>query len=551
MATQDKALILLITDQQTQLLLWQQRKLAFLGDFKSANEDRESFTQHLSRYPDHRLILVTDLIDENFRHDTIIHVGGADREALIKRKLDFAFRTTRYRIGKVKGREKDGRKQDKLMLAAISKPDAIDGWVDLLLEKKRAIQSITSIAWLLRHSLSVRKLEKERALLLACVDPGNSLRQSFFQDGKLLFSRLTNLSAQKGQPLASEIRNETLQVRQYLERIQFVPYESNLRIQLLLARPKSELQLVEPVPDNNIVEFAYLSEELGKTVVDVPNELLTPNHFILARVLAATSPANIYAPASATRYHNLLRIGSLITLAAGILLVIGILGVAPMVLWANQKLTEAQGFVARTQPLLREYSELSKRFPETELPPVEMALVVDAYSRLKSQSFSPISALNDIGRALQGKKGIHIQSIEWVVEPKPKEIAKVDPANKGKKAKQPRKPAVPQLTSTPETELTAELLRKNARLKWILSGQASAESSFREAQNEVIALSDALAMIPNAKVNATRMPIDVRTDVELKNTVDDRDVRAGFTLEVTIAFDSPTDSTDAEVAAQP
>jgi hypothetical protein len=543
MAAQQKSLILLIQDQGVQLLLWQQRKLTILEDFQNTPEDHEAFKSVIVQYPEHRVLVVTDLIDENFRHDHIVHVGGADRDALIKRKLDFSFRNARYRIGRVKGREKDGRKQDKLLLAAISKSEILDIWVNDLLEAKRAIQSITSTAWLLRSYLPAKKLDKEPLLLIVGVDPGASLRQSFFQDGKLLFSRLSNLNARSGPELAAEINNETLQVRQYLERIQFVQYEASMRIQVFSTLADSQLPLQNHGSETNRFESVDISKDMGKVEVATNGRPYKPVHYVLAQVLGSASPPNIYGPPSVTRYHDLLQLGKLVGIAAGLLLIAGIGGNLPTAFAIKKQWDQSADFVDRTQPLLNTYEQLSARFPKSELLPSEMAVIVEAHSRIKNQSFSPINAINQVGTALTKTNGVKLTSIQWGLEPVPF-VAGKDETGRDKKL------PLPSAGAGSSTQFANDVLRQNTQIKMIVNGESYSASSFREAQDQVLKLASALNEIPGAKVFATQLPTNVRPDVAVTITVDDREVRSPFTLEVTIAV-APLAKPDARVAVQP
>ncbi len=537
MAGQNKALVLLILDQSTELMLWQQKKLTVLGDFRNTPDDHELFLAEIRKHPDHPVIVVADLIDENFRHDLIVHVGGADRDALIKRKLDFTFRTTRYRLGRIKGREKDGRKQDKLLLAAISKPELIDIWVNLLLADKRAVQTVTSLAWLLRSYLPIKKLDKEQTLLLVTIDPGHCLRQSFFMEGKLMFSRLTQLSTLAGNDLAAGLHNETLQVRQYLERIQFVQYEAPLRIQVLTSLGNRQLPIDGYTNQINRFEHIDYSGELNALGLDNGVRAANPVHYVLAVVLGATNPPNIYAPPAVTRYSDLLRLGSLVGLAAGLVLLAGLGGNLPLALGIKDKWDQASNFEARTQPLLREYDELSENFPATSIPSVEMAMIVQAHKRLAAQVFNPVNALNMIANALSETTGVQLISIQWDLMEKPFAGGKDE---RGRDLKPPE----PLSGVTSDNAFAGAVLQSNTQLKIIINGESYSPASPREAQEQVERLVQALEQQPNTTVFALRMPTDVRTDTDVTTTIDDGEVRAAFTLEL-------TQPVQTEVAAAP
>lgn len=545
MAGQNKALILLVLDQVTELILWQQKHLSVLADFRNTPDDHERFLAEVRKYPEHPVIVVADLIDENFRHDLIVHVGGNDREALIRRKLDFTFRTTRYRIGRIKGREKDGRKQDKLLLAAISKPEMIDIWINLLLADKRPIQGITSLAWLLRSYLPLKKLDKEQTLLVVSIDPCNCLRQSFFADGKLMFSRLTNLTYHGGAELAAAIHNETLQVRQYLERIQFVQYEAPLHIQVIAALGARQLPLADYSTEINRFEHIDCSADIARLALGDGTRTIKPVHYVLAQVLATSTPPNVYAPPAVTRYHDLLRLGSLVGLAAGVVMLIGIGGNLPLALGVKDKWDQAANFEARTQPLLLQYDSLSRTFPATPIPSVEMALVVDAYKRIKQQLLNPVAALNMITAAMTQTDGVLLTSIQWELVHKPFVPGKDE---NGRDLKEPA--ALKGVTGG--TEFAGAVLQRNTMLKIIINGESYSPASFREAQDQVQQLVTALAKNADVTVFATRMPTEIRTDVVASAEVDDSEVRAPFTLELTQTLQFPdADAVAQQVAVQP
>jgi hypothetical protein len=52
-------------------------------------------------------------------------------------------------------------------------------------------------------------------------------------------------------------------------------------------------------------------------------------------------------------------------------------------------------------------------------------------------------------------------------------------------------------------------------------------------------LIDTLSANPDLSVFASKMPIEVRTDVSVSTTVDDGEVRAPFTLELTLTTPEP------------
>ena len=89
----------------------------------------ERYLGGLEAIPAH---IFTDLAEEDFRLDTIPHVGGRDRDAIMGRKLAQMFRSTPFRHAAVQGREPDGRRDDRVVYTAITNPDVLRPWVDAL-----------------------------------------------------------------------------------------------------------------------------------------------------------------------------------------------------------------------------------------------------------------------------------------------------------------------------------------------------------------------------------------------------------------------------------
>ena len=199
---QKKSLILLLYYDRMQLYIWAQPSLELAGEFD--RETDEEFIRILETYPDYPVIIVTDFLEESFRHDTAVHVSGPDRSALLERKLNYSFRNTTYRSATIVGRETEGRKDDKILLSALTKPELLEPWVRTLLDYKRQIQSVTSVAYLMQTFSQKAKLT-DKHLMLVSIEEGSELRQTFMRNGEIQFSRLTSLTTKETASLPDAI----------------------------------------------------------------------------------------------------------------------------------------------------------------------------------------------------------------------------------------------------------------------------------------------------------------------------------------------------------
>lgn len=533
--SQKNAIVLLINDSGLQLLAWGNGTLGWKQGYRSTPEQLEQFAAALDDYRNVPVIVLTDLIEESFRHDSVVHVTGGDRSAVLKRKLDFVFRNTPYRLAKVTEREAAGRRDDRILMSAITKPDLIDVWVKVLIEKRFAIQSITSIAHLQHNFAKTAKLDQEDFLLLINVEQGSNLRQTFIRKGMVMFSRLTPMPAIDITLLGSDILQETLQLRQYFERIQFVPYEAVLRIQVYSSCDDKILQLEARSTEINRFEVFDTGPLLASLQVNLQDQTPSPVYYFLGKVLAGQQPDNIYAPPAATKYQDLQSFSRMIWITAAVVMLIGLGISAPPALSVYQQWQQRDTFLAQARPLEAQYDSLTERFPETPIPSSEMQLVVETHQNIEQQVHSPIEALNMISSALALSPGLQLTDISWELGPKPANLSdEEEPEDEGSR------PARANARNENQPQgVIALVLENQTAIKVLINGEAYSPDSFREAQDQVVAFIDALSQTPGTAIYASRMPTDVRTDISMTTTVDDGEVRAPFTLELTLTEPEP------------
>jgi hypothetical protein len=529
------ALIVIIADQSVELLLWQHQCLALHSVYKSVPSDDSAFMSALRSFPKLPVLVLADLMDEHFRYDQIVHVSGSDRAALIKRKLDFSFRNTRYRLGHVTSREQSGRKLDNLLLTAINKQDLVDYWVNLLLDEKRAIASVTSTPWLLRNYLPLSKLDKEQDLLLISVDHIScALRQSYFQAGKLLFSRLANVVPNASTNLAEELNYETLQIRQYLERIQFVNYEAPLKIQVLSTLDTTQLNLTPYTTDTNLFELNNVQLQCRRFVAGEFQDDATTLHHLLALTLNSGNISNTYGSGEMTHYFDMRQLSKRISIAAGVVLAGALMACAPKLVSLLNKQEQQQRVAQQTAPLLRQHEAIAAQFPKNELPSAEIAQLVESSALFEKQAYDPFAAMNIVSAAFSQVSGLQLQSIRWEL------IEKTTDSST-------RASTAPRLRNTIMLKpLTDALLVERTQIKLSLSGEAYSPSSFRSAQEQVQALIANIQAQPGITIVATQLPVDVRTDVKVSTIVNDSEVRQPFSIEL-VQDVLPTTTTVAEV----
>ena len=167
-------------------------------------EDFERHVRSLRTLPTH---VITDLAEEDFRLDTIPHLGARDQEAVLGRKLTQIFRNTPYRHALAQGREADGRRDDRVVYTAITNGEVLRPWVEVLERLQVPLEGIHSSAVFSGRLLADLRLQFPHTLLVTFT-PGEAVRQTYFRNKEIKFSRLTPVDLEEGETLGSLLAGE-------------------------------------------------------------------------------------------------------------------------------------------------------------------------------------------------------------------------------------------------------------------------------------------------------------------------------------------------------
>lgn len=518
--------LMIVNNNELQLYVWENKKLKFVSEFDGSQQSLEAFKQIQNSYKHLIAVFVTNFLEESFRSETIAPVSGGDRKALLERRLDYAFRKTPYRTASTIDKEKDGRKDLRVLLSGLTKPQLLTPWIKILLANKTPIQSISSAAFLAQEYVTKEKLNSENYLLIASLENNYDLRQTYMRKGKVLFSRLTSLSARNQADVGKEIYKETVQIRSYLERVKLLPYEETLKINIYTVYNDSELDLNQKSSHLNNFESINVEDELSNYPTALNKHQLGCIVFFFCALVQQKQIKNTYAPPQVRKHFLLKNIGHALGYGSVALIILSLLISAPIFLdtmdLSNQQATIEQ----QTQPLLVEYDVLSQRFPETPIPSKEMALVVETTEAIRNQSISPIEAMSYISSKISEIPDMQMQitEINWVLD-----AVEVDPFDPDAQLMR-----YLNLQNTGENAYQAAILDGRTELKVRIMGMAYSPGSYRLAQQEIELFSDALAESPNIRVTQIQMPTDVRVDTEVNTTIDNNELRAPFILQLDI-----------------
>ncbi|MDO8908508.1 MAG: hypothetical protein Q7W55_08410 [Pseudohongiella sp.] len=517
--------VLLIHSAGAELYFWHKRTLLFSNSFRSDESGFERFYGELSRDSNTAFFLLADCIEEDFKHESVAHVRGTDRTALLSRKLEFLFRSTPYRTATITGREKSGRRDDNALFSALTKPELLAPWVDRILDARIAIKGISTPAYLLQQFVHQQKIIADHQIIVN-IETNSGIRQTYLSKGKVMFSRLSPRLNEKTGITAEQLKDQVVQTRKYLERIKLVPYDKSVDVTIFTSAEEFD-SLIDSTTDlltYSLINTLELSAraKIDRSIQDKDSALL----LILAQDLRKGKLSNVYAPFKTRRYFHLhqARVG-LFAAAFGLVLS-GTVYSMPLVLRAIDQFERTDLMRQQTQPLLSQYEQLREGFPETPIPSNTMAVVVEAYDAVQRQISNPSDIMLAVSRALEETTGIRLAEFLW----------SVDMNDQAREAA-----LIAQLSGLPtsnDVQFINAVINEQTALSVRIRGFVDNTTSYQVAQSEVLSLMRAIESESGMKVTPLTMPLDDSTVGSVTTTLDGNTLRAPFVLELTAA-DSP------------
>ena len=380
----------------------------------SADEfGRQQFVRYLEETAKTPLYILVDVVEEEYRQDVIPHVRGSDRRSVIERKQARLFRGTKYAHAIIQGRESDGRKDDKVLLTAITRPEIISPWVDAANEHKVPVAGVYSLPILSQHLLKKIGANAQNVLLIS-MQSGSGLRQTFFRDKQLKISRLAQMPKAGSVPYASHLMGELEKLRRYLNSLALISRDGPLEIYILT---NGELlnDLESHCQDSEDEKFYLVDiEDLNKRfgIPDTFNSIYAEP--IFSQLLLDAAPKNHYAIDSETKYFSLHRLRGALYAASALLLLGGVAWSGFNFLQAVSLKQQALDAAEKADFYQARYEAARQGLPRTPVEPDDIKTAVEVVERLKHYKSSPLRVMTSLSTALNEYPQTQLDRIQWL-----------------------------------------------------------------------------------------------------------------------------------------
>lgn len=379
-------------------------------DFTDTPDGRENFASFLQKVKCPTYLL-TDLIEEDFRHELVPHLTGGSRTALIKRKFDQFYRGTTFHQATLLQRQKSGRRDDSVLFSALTNPSLITPWLNILRAQQTPLAGIYSVPQI---SPPLVKNHPSNYLLLISWEKFSGLRQTFFSEHHLQISRLTPVHTDM--TFHDAVVNELARTFKYLKSLSLLPSGQTLDVVILChVNDRNELQSKLPEDPDVHYDFADI-EKVGKQFKINYRFTDSDASQIFLYQLATHPPQTHYANATHTHYFTLWKLRRFLNLASRVLIIVMILWGAGTFWQSRSNATEAASLKDQAQLTLNEVQQIILALPNTYAPAADMKVGVIIKHKLDQFAPHPQDILAPISATLGRYTQIELEDLSWKMD---------------------------------------------------------------------------------------------------------------------------------------
>ncbi|HEY4998204.1 MAG TPA: hypothetical protein VII36_03630 [Usitatibacter sp.] len=415
---------LYLTNTRLVSLVASRGRIVSRREFAVAGAGANAFERYLAGMTDVPTHIFTDLAEEDFRLDTVPHVGGRDRDALLARKLSQIFRSTPYRHALLQGRETDGRRDDRVLYTAVTNGEVLRPWLEIIERLKVPLAGIHSSAVFSGILLDELDLLFPHALLVTFT-PGDAMRQTYFRDREIKFSRLTPIDLEEGQTLGTMIAEETTRTWQYLDSLRYFSQDDRLEVCILVHkndRPSIESALRDFAQlQYRLLDIEQVAQKLGLK----PPPLDSTAEEVIVHLFLLRKAENHYASPELRRHATQRSARIAIKQAAAAVFVAGLAWGGWNVSRVLQANEDDQRLAQQMSGLNREFEDINKALPSFGVGGSTMRDAVTFYNGSLRGFPTVTDFILPISQVLLTHPAVRVSQVAWQASDDPKATPRI------------------------------------------------------------------------------------------------------------------------------
>jgi hypothetical protein len=503
--------LIYLNNERLLSVVWRAGKTLDAQSFNVDVAGQIAFAQHVKRLSRLRVYFLVDLIEEDFRLDTIPHARGADRRQMLDRKLGQMYRATPFRHAIVLAREAAGRRDDRVLYTSITNPELLTPWLEILDSVRVPLVGIYS-APLLAVRLLKPLSQSAKHELLVTLHHGNQLRQSYTHLNKTKFSRMTSLGSQFATSPIAAIGDEIHKTWNYLESLRYLESGDSLHV-CIVGNPNEITGTMDMLPRQPGLEYEFFDIAKAARAIGLSQPLSNSNaEWLLLHLLGRAPPANHFARQELTHRSLIWRLKQTAFGAGAAALLVGAsLGSANLI---DGRITATKVDQIRndTRRIEQERQEIMQGLPASNVAADVMSNTVNFYNQTVKQSPDFSRAMIALSRVLSRFPQANLANLTWASTRDPSKIA-ANLTVAGVEVLETSDSTIPQnqVANFPVDGRTYQVFHLTGTLQDIGNNQ-------RKALDYLAAFKQAIETDLHAHVKILARPLDTRANVSLRGT---------------------------------
>jgi hypothetical protein len=390
---------------------WQRGTLQSEGVFDYDDEGLGRFVDYLGKHGNRPLSLLANVAEEGHALESIPFLRGSDRQTLITRKIGQNFLGTSLTAIVSLGYEKTQRKNEKLLISALTNPAHFEPWLRRISDAEVPLAGIYTIAQLGGQLLQKLGHEQKRCLLLTVQD--HTIRETYLVDGHAHFSRMAPLNDSSIAGIASAFAAESGKLHQYLVGQRLIGRDESLPA-FIVAHPQTIPAIENACPEHGPLNFTLIdshdaARKLKLHTLPIDNRC----DLLFLHLLATARPGQQFASAAHRHHFHLSQIRYGLIAAGLIALLGGTLFAAKATVDAQNLRAEASEQASSAADLNRRYQEISATFPQLGVDNDTLRRLTNRYGDLVAQQRQPIQGYRMVSKVLDRMPAIVLEGIDW------------------------------------------------------------------------------------------------------------------------------------------
>lgn len=507
--------LLYLSSEQLHACQWRRGRLEHGPRFSHDSAGVDAFLDYLAAAPRAPVYLLCDLIEEDFQRQSLPHVGGRAGRRLRLRRLQQHYRETPLVQASVQGRDSGGRRDDLVLLSALTNPALLAPWLEALELLKAPLAGIYSSA-LLGPALLARLGLREEHLLLVSQQSGG-LRQSYFRAGQLKFSRLTPDYDRDG--VAISVAGEAAKTQQFLTSIRLLG-RGELLHKVIMAPARQIATLAPLCQDNTETAFRFLAMDAAAAALGMDDVPALADDLLL-QLLGSTRPPSHYPAGPLRRYYQLWR-ARLCLFSASAALLAGALLWSGINLWTyNEASNNSLRLNGETAQYQQRYRAAMADLAPAPTRTANMKAAVTVGQMLAGQAPTPLPLLAVLSATLERMPQIRLLQLDWHAGPEPVAAAPVAGGAED---------------VAPVSAITLGIPRRPVQNLRVTAEVMTAQDDYRAAMVSMNEFAQQLARQPKLSVSIIDAPLDIRPTAKLNGKAggNQSDSRTAFTLNLVL-----------------